>query len=79
MRFEGLGFHFGLVGAPFRQHAERCLRLAALMISAQAAYAAGVVGGTSWACIAIAANHFEGTTHEHTAADNVEYDFIIFL
>ena len=45
VRFEGLRFHFGLVAAPFRQHGERRLQLAALLISAQAAYAAGVVAG----------------------------------
>ena len=45
VRFHGLRFHFGLVTAPFRQHGERRLQLAALLISAQAAYAAGVVAG----------------------------------
>jgi len=41
VRFEGLRFHLGLVAAPFRQHGERRLQLAALLISAQAVYASG--------------------------------------
>jgi GT2 family glycosyltransferase len=45
LRFEGLRFHLGLVAAPFQQQGGRRLRLAALLISAQAAYAAGVLAG----------------------------------
>jgi hypothetical protein len=46
VRFEGLRFHFGLVAAPFTQHREgRSLQLAALLVSAQAVYLAGVLAG----------------------------------
>ena len=46
VRFEGLRFHLGLIAAPSRdQGVERPLQLAVLLISAQAAYAAGVLSG----------------------------------
>ncbi|MGZ9005506.1 MAG: glycosyltransferase [Burkholderiales bacterium] len=44
VRFEGLRFHLGLAAEPFRHHAGmRSLQLATLLVSAQAAYVAGVV------------------------------------
>ena len=44
VRFEGLRFHFGLIAKPFTDgFGVRSLQLAALLIAAQAAYAAGVM------------------------------------
>jgi len=44
VQFEGFGFHFGLIAKPFRDgFGVRSLKLAALLLSAQAAYAAGAI------------------------------------
>jgi len=46
IRFEGLRFHLGLVGAPFMHHQRQSLKLAAMLASAQVMYLAGVLAAS---------------------------------